>query len=110
MLNNCTHKKKKSKALLLLLWLLLLLLLLVDAVTESYNAYFYSLVSQDTEEMHFSTKRQRFLVNQGYSFKVVTKLSGMEEDKELYFCKKKEQAELLQQVSMGNMYYYYYPG
>ena len=25
---------------------------------------------QDTEEMHFSTKRQRFLVNQGYSFKV----------------------------------------
>lgn len=30
------------------------------------------LYSQDTEEMHFSTKRQRFLVNQGYSFKVNT--------------------------------------
>lgn len=25
---------------------------------------------KDTDEMHFSTKRQRFLVNQGYSFKV----------------------------------------
>ena len=25
---------------------------------------------KDTEEMYFSTKRQRFLVNQGYSFKV----------------------------------------
>jgi DNA excision repair protein ERCC-3 len=43
-----------------------------DAVAEEYNAFFYSLVSQDTEEMHFSTKRQRFLVNQGYSFKVST--------------------------------------
>ena len=55
-------------------------------------------MSQDTEEMHFSTKRQRFLVNQGYSFKVVTKLTGMEEEKDLAFTKKKEQAELLQQV------------
>ena len=44
-----------------------------DAVAEEYNAYFYSLVSQDTEEMYFSTKRQRFLVEQGYSFKVSSK-------------------------------------
>jgi len=48
-------------------------------VAEEYNAYFYSLVSQDTMEMHYSTKRQRFLVNQGYSYKVVTKLAGMDE-------------------------------
>ena len=68
-------------------------------MAEAYNAFFYSLVSQDTEEMHFSTKRQRFLVNQGYSFKVVTKLAGMEEEKDLAFNTKKEQAELLQQVS-----------
>lgn len=39
-------------------------------VAEDYNAYFYSLVSQDTQEMAYSTKRQRFLVDQGYSFKV----------------------------------------
>ncbi|XP_056315292.1 cytochrome P450 27C1-like [Danio aesculapii] len=38
-------------------------------VAEEYNAYFYSLVSQDTQEMAYSTKRQRFLVDQGYSFK-----------------------------------------
>lgn len=37
---------------------------------EEYNAFFYSLVSQDTQEMAYSTKRQRFLVDQGYSFKV----------------------------------------
>lgn len=43
-------------------------------VAEEYNAYFYSLVSQDTQEMAYSTKRQRFLVDQGYSFKVFSPL------------------------------------
>eukprot|EP00061_Rhincodon_typus_P012330 g37995.t1 len=38
-------------------------------VAEEYNAFFYSLVSQDTQEMAYSAKRQRFLVDQGYSFK-----------------------------------------
>lgn len=57
------------------------------------------MVSQDTEEMHFSTKRQRFLVNQGYSFKVITKLAGMEDEKDLAFNSKKEQADLLHQVN-----------
>ncbi len=37
---------------------------------EAYNAFFYSLVSQDTNEMQFALKRQRFLVNQGYAYKV----------------------------------------
>lgn len=40
-------------------------------IAEEYNAFFYSLVSQDTQEMAYSTKRQRFLVDQGYSFKVI---------------------------------------
>ncbi|EFC41711.1 predicted protein [Naegleria gruberi] len=35
------------------------------------QAYFYSLVSQDTKEMFFATKRQQFLTNQGYSFRVL---------------------------------------
>lgn len=29
---------------------------------------------QDTQEMYFSAKRQQFLVDQGYAFKVVTNL------------------------------------
>lgn len=45
-------------------------LCLLGMVAEEYNAFFYSLVSQDTQEMAYSTKRQRFLVDQGYSFKV----------------------------------------
>ena len=49
------------------------------AAAEEYNAFFYSLVSTDSLEMAYSAKRQRFLVNQGYSYKVITKLAGMEE-------------------------------
>uniref|UniRef100_A0A8D2KV26 General transcription and DNA repair factor IIH helicase/translocase subunit XPB n=2 Tax=Varanus komodoensis TaxID=61221 RepID=A0A8D2KV26_VARKO len=66
-------------------------------VAEEYNAFFYSLVSQDTQEMAYSTKRQRFLVDQGYSFKVITKLAGMEEE-DLMFSTKEEQQQLLQKV------------
>ena len=41
-----------------------------SGVKGDINAYFYSLVSKDTEEMYFATKRQQFLVDQGYEFKV----------------------------------------
>ncbi|XP_065527601.1 general transcription and DNA repair factor IIH helicase subunit XPB [Lathamus discolor] len=66
-------------------------------IAEEYNAFFYSLVSQDTQEMAYSTKRQRFLVDQGYSFKVVTKFAGMEEE-QLSFSTKEEEEQLLQKV------------
>ena len=42
--------------------------------TGGYNAFFYSLVSTDTREMFFSTKRQQYLVDQGFTFKVVQDL------------------------------------
>ena len=37
---------------------------------DGYNAFFYSLISSDTRESYFSTKRQQYLVDQGYTFKV----------------------------------------
>ncbi len=55
-------------------------------------------MSQDTSEMSFSRKRQRFLVNQGYAYKVVTKLPGLDEDPKLHYKTKEEQVLLLQQV------------
>lgn len=67
------------------------------SAAEEYNAYFYSLVSQDTVEMAYSLKRQRFLVNQGYSYKVITRLAGMEEENLMYRTKE-EQMTLLQKV------------
>ncbi|KAJ8614498.1 hypothetical protein CTAYLR_000761 [Chrysophaeum taylorii] len=42
--------------------------------TDGFNAVFYTLVSRDTDEMFYSTKRQQYLVDQGYTFKVVTDL------------------------------------
>ena len=41
---------------------------LTGAIVDEFNAFFYTLVSQDTQEMSFSRKRQRFLVNQGRKF------------------------------------------
>jgi DNA excision repair protein ERCC-3 len=45
---------------------------------DEFNAYFYSLVSSDTIEMTYSRKRQRFLINQGYAYKIVHNIPEME--------------------------------
>ncbi|XP_020288621.1 DNA excision repair protein haywire isoform X2 [Pseudomyrmex gracilis] len=68
------------------------------AIAEEYNAFFYTLVSQDTMEMNYSRKRQRFLINQGYAYKVITKLAGMDEEPDLMYSSREEQGQLLQQV------------
>jgi len=68
------------------------------AIAEEYNAFFYTLVSQDTMEMNYSRKRQRFLIDQGYSYKVITKLAGMDEEPDLMYKNREEQGQLLQQV------------
>ena len=41
-----------------------------------FNAFFYTLVSNDTQEMFYSTKRQQFLIDQGYAFKVGSSTAG----------------------------------
>jgi len=41
---------------------------------STFNAFFYTLVSTDTQEMFYSTKRQQYLIDQGYTFKIVTTL------------------------------------
>ncbi|XP_044965793.1 general transcription and DNA repair factor IIH helicase subunit XPB1-like [Hordeum vulgare subsp. vulgare] len=65
---------------------------------EEYNAFFYSLVSTDTQEMYYSTKRQQFLIDQGYSFKVITSLPPPEEGPNLSFHTLNEQLDLLGKV------------
>ena len=47
-------------------------------VGSAFNAFFYTLISRDTKEMYYSGKRQQFLVDQGYSFKVISELPGMD--------------------------------
>ncbi|PHH68386.1 hypothetical protein CDD82_598 [Ophiocordyceps australis] len=69
---------------------------------EGFNAFFYSLVSKDTQEMYFSSKRQAFLVDQGYAFKVITQLANIEQTPQLAFATASERRELLQKVLVEN--------
>lgn len=69
---------------------------------EGFNAFFYSLVSKDTAEMFYSTKRQQFLVDQGYAFRVITELVGMKEMPDLVYKTQSEQIELLQSVLIAS--------
>ncbi|KAH3757657.1 transcription factor IIH subunit [Pelomyxa schiedti] len=62
-----------------------------------FNAFFYTLVSTDTHEMYFSTRRQQFLVDQGYAFKVVRELQDMDQAN-LLLKTPKDQDSLLAQV------------
>ncbi|KAI9754716.1 MAG: hypothetical protein M4579_004563 [Chaenotheca gracillima] len=65
---------------------------------EGFNAFFYSLVSKNTVEMVFSSKRQAFLVDQGYAFKVITQLKNIESMPDLAFATPEARRELLMKV------------
>jgi DNA excision repair protein ERCC-3 len=63
-----------------------------------FNAFFYTLVSKDTNEMKYASKRQRFLVDQGYAFKVVSELPLDATEPPLAFNTPESQSELLAEV------------
>ncbi|XP_059289848.1 general transcription and DNA repair factor IIH helicase subunit XPB1-like [Lycium ferocissimum] len=69
-----------------------------SGIEEKYDAFFYSLVSTDTQEMYYSTKRQQFLIDQGYSFKVITSLPPPDSGPELRYYNVEEQLGLLGKV------------
>ncbi|KAI9758426.1 MAG: DNA repair helicase RAD25 [Chaenotheca gracillima] len=70
---------------------------------EGFNAFFYSLVSKDTQGMYYSSaKRQAFLFDQGYAFKAITHLHGVEDLPNLAFAWPNERRELLHEVMLQN--------
>ncbi|KAI6380882.1 DNA repair helicase RAD25 [Pyricularia grisea] len=69
---------------------------------EGFNAFFYSLVSKDTTEMYYSAKRQAFLVDQGYAFKVITQLANMENIPDLKYNTAESRLELLREIQIEN--------
>ncbi|GKC96383.1 DNA repair helicase [Tanacetum coccineum] len=85
---------------------------------EDNNAFFYSLVSTDTKnlqshkplyEMGFFVRRkcsQQFLIDQGYSFKVITSLPLPDRGAELYYHRLEDQNQLLDQVSLNHILSY----
>lgn len=71
--------------------------------TDEYNAFFYTLISEDTREMYFSRKRQQYLIDQGYSFKVIKNpVERWPVSKELMFTSEESQKNLLQECSKAN--------
>lgn len=73
---------------------------------QNFSAFFYSLVSTDTQEMYYSAKRQQFLIDQGYAFKIITQFDGMDKaNPPLDFESKAEQLELLAGVMANSSDY-----
>jgi DNA excision repair protein ERCC-3 len=52
--------------------------------------------------MFYSTKRQQFLIDQGYAFKVITRLEGLQDMEGLVYRRRDEQTELVQSVLRAN--------
>lgn len=65
---------------------------------SEFNAYFYSLVSQDTQEMWFADKRQQFLMDQGYAYRVEEAALESLNLKEYHFTAKEEQKKMLEKI------------
>lgn len=66
--------------------------------TGAYNAFFYTLISTDTKEMYFSTKRQQYLIDQGYTFKVIQNLAYTADKESVLLKSKAQELDLLGKV------------
>lgn len=69
---------------------------------STFNAFFYTLVSADTQEMFYSAKRQQYLIDQGYTFKIVTNLcdqaDGVAKEQGYAYATPEDDLELLRHV------------
>lgn len=70
--------------------------------TGGFNAFFYTLVSTDTKEMYFSTKRQQYLVDQGYTFKVIQDLADVADRESVLLTSVEQELQLLNKVICFN--------
>ncbi|AFN82430.1 DNA repair helicase Rad25 [Encephalitozoon romaleae SJ-2008] len=67
-----------------------------------FRVYFYSLVSKDTDEMFYSSKRQQFLIDQGYTFTILTDIPEVHENEHCVYKTKGQQRELLAGVLLAS--------
>lgn len=67
----------------------------------NFRVYFYSLVSKDTDEMIYSAKRQQFLIDQGYSFNIITDIPEVYNNESRVYKSKSQQKELLASILMA---------
>ena len=66
-----------------------------NQVAGSFNAFFYSLISTDTREMYFGSKRQQYLIDQGYTFQVLQNLSVVANKNSVLMKTKEDELNLL---------------
>ena len=69
-----------------------------NSLQTDFNAFFYSLVSQDTQEMWYADKRQQFLIDQGYAYKVTSLNEEIQKQQDLLFYNKSDQKSLLEKL------------
>jgi DNA excision repair protein ERCC-3 len=67
-----------------------------------FNAFFYTLISTDTREMYFSTKRQQYLIDQGYTFKIQQDLADQADRESCLLKTKSQELDLLNKVLSFN--------
>ncbi|WUR03051.1 DNA repair helicase RAD25 [Vairimorpha necatrix] len=67
-----------------------------------FKVFFYSLVSKDTDEMFYSSKRQQFLVDQGYSFNILTEINDIQKNEKRVYKTRSQQKELLVSVLLSS--------
>ncbi|GIX63591.1 DNA repair helicase RAD25, putative [Babesia caballi] len=65
---------------------------------NGFNAFFYSLVSKDTQEMVFADKRQQFIIDQGYAYNVTSSAEVVKDESNLIYCRPDIREELLQDI------------
>lgn len=70
--------------------------------SETFNAFFYSLVSKDTQEMLYADKRQQFIIDQGYSYKVLPISVFPMEKEELIYDNIQRQQDMLVRIMSTN--------
>lgn len=66
--------------------------------TGGFNAFFYTLISTDTKEMYFSMKRQQYLIDQGYTFKVIQDLTETANKQSVLLTNKQHELDLLNKI------------
>lgn len=76
--------------------------------TSRNHAFFYSLLSTDTEEVAWSLRRRRYLVDQGYAYKVLTAYPGLAprgqlQDESKFLTSETEQETMLFDVLRSNI-------
>ncbi|KAL8438351.1 hypothetical protein ACSSS7_000200 [Eimeria intestinalis] len=65
-----------------------------------FNAYFYSLISKDTLEMVYADKRQQFIIDQGYSYKVLHCRDLPLEPQSLVYGDRERQLQVLRDIML----------